>query len=99
MLHKYINESHNRLGAPSTKQEWTTQVLKSDFLKGKQHIANRGSKSYCNTSCTTTNHLQPTNPLCSFLDHQIPNMALNLIPYFIMSFQQIKPNPTLVKQP
>ncbi len=80
MLHKHINESHNILGAPSIKQEWTTQVPRSDLFKGKQHIANRGAKSYYNTNCTTTNHLHPANPLCSFLAHQIPNMALNLIP-------------------
>ncbi len=99
MLHKHINESHNKLGALSTKEEWTTQVLRSDFLEGNQHTANRGSRRYCKTSCTTINHLHPTNPLCSFLDHQIPNMALNLIPYFIMSFQQIKLIATPVKQP
>ncbi len=79
MLHKHINESHNKLGAPSTKQERTTQVSRSNLLKNKQHTTNKGLKSYCNTSYIATSHLHLADPLCSFLGHQIPNMALNLI--------------------
>ncbi len=38
MLHKHINESHNRLKALSTKQEWTTQVPRNDLLKGNDTL-------------------------------------------------------------
>jgi hypothetical protein len=54
--------------------------------KANNTPSTRALKSYYNTSYMATSHMYPTNSLCSFLSHKIPNMVLNLIPYFIMSF-------------